>query len=162
MKYPDTLLFQPHNPTSGSSLTYIIRLRDGRFVILDGGIEFDGAQFVSELMRLVPDDAPPFTVAAWFISHPHSDHITLLHRLLDDEKALGRVKIGKLYANIPDPELVIRTSGEQRLSNYLLWQSAYSEFIFTPILWPDFTPEEYEKCIEEYQKRDRRFGGRNK
>ena len=60
----------------------------------------------------------------------------------------------------PDPELMIRTSGEIRLSNYLLWQTAYSEFVFTDVLWPDFTPEEFEKAIEEYQGRDRRFGGR--
>lgn len=67
---------------------------------------------------------------------------------------------GENFANIPDPELVIRTSGEQRLSNYLLWQSAYSEFVFTDTLWPDFTPEVFEMCIEEYQSRNRRFGGR--
>lgn len=66
-----------------------------------------------------------------------------------------------LYTNnVPDPDLVIRTSGEQRLSNYLLWQSAYSEFVFTDTLWPDFTPEELEKAIEIYQGRNRRFGGR--
>ena len=59
-----------------------------------------------------------------------------------------------------DPELIIRTSGEERLSNFLLWQCAYSEFVFTDVLWPDFSPEEFEKCIEEYQSRDRRFGGR--
>lgn len=62
--------------------------------------------------------------------------------------------------SIPDPEVIIRTSGELRLSNFLMWQAAYSEFVFTDVLWPDFTPEEYEKCIEEYQSRDRRFGGR--
>lgn len=67
---------------------------------------------------------------------------------------------GKLHEDIPDPELVIRTSGEQRLSNYLLWQTAYSELVFTDVLWPDFSPQEYEKAIEEYQSRDRRFGGR--
>lgn len=65
-----------------------------------------------------------------------------------------------LTAGMPDPDLVIRTSGEKRLSNYLLWQSAYSEFVFTDVLWPDFSPEEYERCIEEYQARSRRFGGR--
>ncbi len=76
-----------------------------------------------------------------------------------DESAIsGRLYTGQL--GIPDPELVIRTSGEKRLSNYLLWQSAYSEFVFTDVLWPDFTPEEFEKAIEEYQSRDRRFGGR--
>lgn len=63
-------------------------------------------------------------------------------------------------AGIPDPDLVIRTSGEMRLSNYLLWQCAYSEFIFTDVLWPDFTREEYEKSIEIFQNRKRRFGGR--
>lgn len=61
--------------------------------------------------------------------------------------------------DIPDPDLLIRTSGEQRLSNYLLWQLAYSEFYFTDVLWPDFTKEELIKAIEHYNSRDRRFGG---
>ncbi len=61
--------------------------------------------------------------------------------------------------DIPDPDLMIRTSGEQRLSNYLLWQLAYSEFYFTDVLWPDFTKEELIKAIEYYNSRDRRFGG---
>ncbi len=60
---------------------------------------------------------------------------------------------------IPDPDLMIRTSGEQRLSNYLLWQLAYSEFYFTDVLWPDFTKEDLAKAIEYYNGRDRRFGG---
>lgn len=62
-------------------------------------------------------------------------------------------------AGIPDPDLLIRTSGEQRLSNYLLWQLAYTEFYFTDVLWPDFTKEELEKAVAYYNKRDRRFGG---
>lgn len=61
--------------------------------------------------------------------------------------------------DIPDPDLMIRTSGEMRLSNYLLWQLAYSEFYFTDVLWPDFTKEELIKAIEYYNGRDRRFGG---
>ena len=64
--------------------------------------------------------------------------------------------------NIPDPDLIIRTSGEKRLSNFMLWQSAYSEFSFTDVLWPDFKPLEFERIIEDYQNRDRRFGGRKK
>ena len=60
---------------------------------------------------------------------------------------------------IPDPDLMIRTSGEQRLSNYLLWQLAYSEFYFTDVPWPGFTKEELVKAIEEYNHRHRRFGG---
>ncbi len=66
-----------------------------------------------------------------------------------------------LYA--PDmhaPDLVIRTSGEQRLSNYLLWQSAYSELVFAPELWPDFDTPAFERCLDEYATRQRRFGGR--
>ena len=61
--------------------------------------------------------------------------------------------------DIPDPDLLIRTSGELRLSNYLLWQLAYTEFYFTDVLWPDFTKKELEKAIEHYNRRDRRFGG---
>ena len=62
-------------------------------------------------------------------------------------------------AGVPDPDLLIRTSGEQRLSNFLLWQLAYSEFYFTPVAWPDFNKEELIKAIEKYNQRDRRYGG---
>ena len=61
-------------------------------------------------------------------------------------------------ADIPDPDLVIRTSGEVRISNYLLWQAAYSELIFTDVLWPDFREKEFLQALEEYSKRDRRYG----
>lgn len=63
-------------------------------------------------------------------------------------------------AGMPDPDLLIRTSNELRISNFLLWQLAYSEFYFTEVLWPDFTPEELYKAIDEYQHRQRRFGKR--
>ena len=62
-------------------------------------------------------------------------------------------------AGVPDPELVIRPSGELRTSNFLPWQSAYSEYVFMDVLWPDFTPEDLERAIEEYHRRNRRFGG---
>lgn len=61
-------------------------------------------------------------------------------------------------SGIPDPDLIIRTSGEQRISNYLLWQGAYSEFYFTDVLWPDFRKEEFAKALESYASRDRRYG----
>lgn len=61
---------------------------------------------------------------------------------------------------VPDPDLVVRTSGEERISNFLLWQIAYSEFAFTETLWPDFTPDELKSIIDEYMGRERRFGGR--
>jgi undecaprenyl diphosphate synthase len=66
-----------------------------------------------------------------------------------------------LYApDMPDPDLVIRTSGELRVSNFLLWQSAYAEFVFVDTLWPDFGPDEFRAAIEDYASRRRRFGGR--
>ncbi len=60
---------------------------------------------------------------------------------------------------LPEPDLIIRTGGEMRLSNFLLWQSAYAELYFTPVLFPDFTPDEFDKALEEYSRRTRRFGG---
>lgn len=61
-------------------------------------------------------------------------------------------------AGIPEPDLLIRTCGEQRISNFLLWQLAYTEFYFTPVAWPDFSKEELEKAVEAYNRRDRRYG----
>ena len=62
-------------------------------------------------------------------------------------------------AEVPDPELIIRPSGEKRTSNFLLWQSAYSEYVFMNVLWPDFSPADLDAAIEEYHRRNRRFGG---
>ena len=62
-------------------------------------------------------------------------------------------------ADLPDPDLIIRTSGEQRLSNFLLWQAAYSELVFVPTYWPDFDRSTLEGAIAEYRRRERRFGG---
>ena len=62
-------------------------------------------------------------------------------------------------AGVPDPDLIIRPSGEVRISNFLLWQSAYAEFYFTDVLWPDFAKEDLLKAIADYQHRSRRYGG---
>jgi undecaprenyl diphosphate synthase len=62
-------------------------------------------------------------------------------------------------ADLPDPDLIIRTSGEMRISNYLLWQSAYAEYEFTDTLWPDFTPAELAAILDRFSMRERRFGG---
>ena len=73
-----------------------------------------------------------------------------------DEKAIRR----HLYdPDMPDPDLVIRTSGEYRISNFLLWELAYSELVFTDVLWPDFRREHLFEAVREYQDRERRFGG---
>ena len=62
-------------------------------------------------------------------------------------------------AGIPDPDLIIRTSGEQRLSNFLLWQAAYAEFVFLPIHWPDFDKSAFQFALDEFSARERRYGG---
>ena len=89
------------------------------------------------------------------INYGSRDEITRAIRSISND-----VKDGKIDSNdIEDPDFMIRTSGEQRLSNYLLWQLAYAESYFTPVPWPEFTPDELKKAIEEYDKRNRRFGG---
>ena len=66
----------------------------------------------------------------------------------------------RLYtAGQPDPDLIIRPSGERRLSNFLLWQSAYAEYWYSDVMWPDFSPKNLEKAIDDYNLRNRRFGG---
>lgn len=94
--------------------------------------------------------------------------IRAMRKLVSDYDA-GKIEISDISEktfehyldtkDIPDPDLLIRTSGEQRLSNFLLWQLAYSEFYFTDVPWPDFSPEELKKAVESYGNRERRYGG---
>jgi undecaprenyl diphosphate synthase len=103
------------------------------------------------------------------INYGSRDEIVRAVRKVVDEVQNGTLDPNEIHeatisgyldtADIPDPDLLIRTSGEQRLSNYLLWQLAYSEFYFTDVPWPDFHKEELELAVEAYNKRDRRFGG---
>ena len=80
---------------------------------------------------------------------------------IDKSKIDDKIVSNYLYTtSIPDPDFVIRTSGEKRLSNFLIWQSAYSEFWFTDTLWPDFSREEFIRAILDFQNRERRFGSR--
>ena len=103
------------------------------------------------------------------INYGSRDEVTRAMRRMSEDVAAGKRKPEEITesvfeeyldtAGIPDPDLLIRTSGELRLSNFLLWQLAYSEFYFTDVPWPDFHKEELERAIEAYNKRDRRFGG---
>lgn len=87
-----------------------------------------------------------------------SDHAYREKRKLTQEEIQNLFPQFLMTAGIPDPDLMIRTSGEQRISNFLIWQCAYTEFIFTDVLWPDFTKDDLQKSLDEYAKRDRRFG----
>ncbi|MCZ8042876.1 MAG: isoprenyl transferase [Beijerinckiaceae bacterium] len=97
------------------------------------------------------------------------DEIVRATRRLAADAAAGRIDPAAIdeallgsrldTADLPDPELVIRTSGETRISNFLLWQAAYAEFVFLPVLWPDFDRAAFEEALAEYGRRERRFGG---
>ncbi len=97
------------------------------------------------------------------------DELVRAARAFAEDVAAGKSKPGELteemlssylYSKgVPDPELIIRPSGELRTSNFLLWQSAYSEYVFMDVLWPDFMPEDLDRAIAEYHSRNRRFGG---
>ncbi len=86
-------------------------------------------------------------------------HVHKEKRKLSEEEINALFPQFLMTAGIPDPDLMIRTSGEQRISNFLLWPCAYTEFIFSPTLWPDFGKDSLEHCLHEYARRDRRFGG---
>ena len=102
------------------------------------------------------------------LNYGSRDELTRAAQKMAKDCAEGKIKAEEIDESvfetyldthgIPDPDMMIRTSGEQRLSNYLLWQLAYSEFYFTDVPWPDFTKEELVKAIEEYNHRHRRFG----
>ena len=90
-------------------------------------------------------------MALEILEHPERREAILAAGVEDFDRYL-------VTAGIPDPDLIVRTSGESRLSNYLLWQGAYSEFLFVDTLWPDFRKDEYRAALESYAKRDRRYG----
>lgn len=106
---------------------------------------------------------------AFAINYSGRDDILRAVKRISQKVARGEIDISEIddrlisqeldTRNFPDPDLIIRTSGELRISNFFLWQSAYSEFYFTSVLWPDFDEREFDLAIEAYQSRKRRFGG---
>ena len=102
------------------------------------------------------------------LNYSSRDEITRAMRQIAERVAAGELTPGQIdeqtvagaldTAAFPDPDLIVRTSGEQRLSNFLLWQASYAEFHFPEVLWPDFTEEDFDRAIDEYARRDRRFG----
>ncbi|MGB3316611.1 MAG: polyprenyl diphosphate synthase [Albidovulum sp.] len=116
--------------------------------------------------RTQDNDRLHLTVA---INYGGRDELTRVARQIAEDVAAGRLDADKVDEttiearldthDVPDPDLVIRTSGETRISNYLLWQCAYSEYEFTDTLWPDFTPEELATIMDRFTDRERRYGG---
>lgn len=145
--------------------------------MLDNGIRFQTIgrieklpQYVQKILRKAKEETSEnkdmvLTLALSYGSRQELSHAVrkIAERIeagdLTAEKITEQIISDTLYtAGMPDPDLLIRTSAEYRLSNFLLWQMAYTEFYFTPTLWPEFRKEEYWQAIEEYQKRERRFG----
>ncbi len=122
-------------PMREAVLAAIELTRENDTLVLTLAFDYGGRQeLISAIRNLVADGVPP--------------------ELIDDE-TISRY----LYtSDLPDPDLIIRTSGEYRLSNFLVWQSAYSELYFSPVLWPEFGPEDLEEAVRDFSRRERRFG----
>ena len=131
------------------------------------GLEDDIGRLLVEAEELTRDNDGLTLVVAF--NYGARQELMRAARHIAEAAAAGRIKpadvtmetvAGFLDApDLPDPDLIIRTSGEQRLSNFLLWQSAYSELVFVPTYWPDFDRAALEAAVREYQQRERRFGG---
>jgi undecaprenyl diphosphate synthase len=133
----------------------------------------DRGRLASDIVRLIEEAEERtrgnvklnLTIA---LSYGGRNEILRAMRMIAEDVAAGRLAAGavdeaaleqRLFTlGLPDPDLVIRTSGEQRISNFLLWQSAYSELVFDDCLWPDFGRENLRRAVEEYQRRERRYG----
>lgn len=129
------------------------------------GLPEDVRETIAELEEATKDyDGLHFQVALNYGSQ--DEMLRAMNRIIEDTvegKREGKVTKDEFASyldtkSVPDPDLLIRTSGEQRLSNFLLWQLAYSEFYFTPVHWPDFSVENLKEAIEAYNNRSRRFG----
>ena len=144
--------------------------RNGVLIRVIGGrddLDPEIRRLLEEAENLTKDTAALTLVVAF--NYGGRQEIARAAQRLAGEVAVGRLPASAITAerlaaaldapDLPDPDLVIRTSGEQRLSNFLLWQAAYSELVFVPIYWPDFDRSALEGAIAEYRRRQRRFGG---
>ena len=153
---------------------YIVDVRNflsenTRMIFLGDKSAFD--EDLQEKMIKLEEDTAHYTEMNLMmaVNYGGRDEITHAARILAEKAAKGEIKpediteqsiSDNLYtAGYPDVDLLIRPSGEQRISNYLIWQCAYAEFYYTDVLWPDFTPDELDKALAEYARRNRRFGG---
>lgn len=131
------------------------------------GLEPDIARLLTEAEELTRNNTGLVLVIAF--NYGARQEITRAARRIAEEVAAGRMQPSEVTMetvgafldapDLPDPDLIIRTSGEKRLSNFLLWQSAYSELVFVPTYWPDFDRAALEAAIDEFRQRERRFGG---
>lgn len=138
----------------------------GNLSRLDGTL-VEAIRKAEELTAPAPGKEPLLTLIVFLSYSGKWDILQAARRMAEDCLATGKSPetLGAedfsgylVTAGVPDPDLIIRTSGEKRISNYLLWQAAYSEFVFVDTLWPDFRKEEFRQALEEYSGRSRRYG----
>ena len=138
-------------------------------IVFIGERQMLAADILEKMAKIEADTAQNNAVTLCVaLSYGGRQEITAAARELAEEVQQGTLKpeeidmakfASKLYTvDMPEPDLMIRTSGEERISNYLLWQLAYTEFYFSPTLWPDFSEDELKKIIEDYKTRERRYG----
>ena len=136
-----------------------------RFRVI-GNLSRISARIVEKMNGIIEESSPNTGLnMIVFLSYSGKwDIIQAVNRFIEEKGESGSIldlnnmNAYLATAGIPDPDLIIRTSGEQRLSNFLLWQSAYSEFYFTDVLWPDFRKIDFGKALDTYSKRERRYG----
>ena len=131
------------------------------------GVDPELLQLIDEAVSLTSDNTALNLIIAF--NYGSRSEIARAARRMAERVAKGQMQPEEITPEmlgsaldtgaLPDPDLLIRTSGEVRLSNFLLWQSAYTEFVFTPVFWPDFGREQLEKAIDEFHRRERRYGG---
>ncbi|MBE0450179.1 MAG: isoprenyl transferase [Clostridia bacterium] len=140
-------------------------IRVNVFGDIEGLPEYARVEVIEAIEKTKYNDGMQFNLA---LNYGGRDEIIHAVRLMMADYADQKIQLDNVNESLfseylytkgmPDPDLLIRTSGEQRLSNFLLWQLAYTEFIFEPLFWPDFNEEAYKKAIHLYQERNRRFG----
>ena len=159
-KEVDTLmdLFQKYLKAEAKNM-----LRDNIRLIVSGRKEKVSPKLLKQIAEVeeLTKDNDGLTFNICFNYGGRAEIVDAINEIIEKgEKNITEESFRKyLYSDIPDPELVIRTSGEFRISNFLLWQLAYSEIYVTDTLWPDFNEEEFDKAIDNFNSRDRRFGG---
>ena len=146
------------------------RLDKGRNKLIDqkirmtmsGDLSCLNPKQLEKVMSTVEDtkEFTDHTVNFCFNYGSRDEIVRAVNRCVEEGKKVDEAAFSKMLytADLPDVDLIIRTSGEQRLSNFLLWQSAYAEIYFTPVMWPDFSAEELDKALEWFSQRKRRFG----
>lgn len=146
------------------------KLKNKNIRVLHSGIKDPFTEDIQKIIDTMTDETLGNESAVLNLAINYSGRLEILEAVKEIADTYSKTEISNLtedqfrqklfHPSLPDPDLLIRTSGEKRISNFLLWQMAYTELYFSEILWPDFSKKDFVEAIYDYQKRERRFGGR--